>query len=70
MRMAGSIAPGLQWGPLPPSDLRRLRLPSIGPERLVELVATLMAKSNYNEKHGGKAHFEYLAPVDSEIAKR
>ena len=41
MRMAGSIAPGLQWGPLPPSDLRRLRLPSIGPERLVELVGTL-----------------------------
>ena len=30
----------------------------------------LMAKSNYNEKHGEKAHFEYLAPVDSEIAER
>lgn len=36
--MSRSIAPGLQQGPLPQSCLKSLRLPNIGPGKLVELM--------------------------------
>ena len=36
--MSRGITPGLQQGPLPQSCLKSLRLPNIGPGRLVELV--------------------------------
>lgn len=64
-QMDGSIAPGLQQGPLSQSCLRNLHLQNSGPERGVELVRTqsrLYTRSWGQARNLGRAWFSQRLP--------